>query len=185
MKFTFTGKNVVVSDQMKEQATKKIGRLSKLLPETADIVMTFSAVKQDNIVEVSIALGGRSVRAQTTGTNWTAAIDEVADILERQMIKYRKRYKDKMRRGGSIKDVPEVLYSDSDDIDLHADEPASIKIERIKTFALKPMDEEEAVMEMELLGHIFYVFRNAKSGLVNVVYKRKDGAYGLICPQDQ
>jgi len=185
MKFTFTGKNVVVSDQMKEQATKKIGRLAKLLPETADVTVTFSAVKQDNIVEVSIPLGGRSVRAQVTKTNWAAAIDDVADILERQMIKYRKRYKDKMRRGGSIKDVPEVLFSDFDDNDSQADEASSIKIERTKTFALKPMDEEEAVMEMELLGHIFYVFRNSKSSLVNVVYKRKDGAYGLICPQDQ
>jgi putative sigma-54 modulation protein len=188
MRFTFTGKNIVVSEAMKDRTTKKIGRLEKLLPSAADITVTFSVVKQDNTIEVTIPLGKRVLRAEVTKTDWFAAIDEVVDILERQMVKFKKRLKDKSRRDVAFKAEMTTFFEVDDSID---DEPASetesqassIKIERTKRFALKPMDEEEAVMEMELLGHVFFVFRNSKTGDVNVVYKRNDGTYGLISPE--
>lgn len=189
MRFTFIGKNIAVSDAMKERTTKKIGRLEKLVPAAADVTVTFSVVKQDNTVEVSIPLGKRMLRAEVTKSDWFAAIDEIIDILERQMLKFKKRLKDKSRRDVSFKaemasldDEAAVSGEAGADADGEPQHPP-IKIERTKRFALKPMDEEEAVMEMELLGHVFFVFRNAKSSDVNVVYKRKDGSYGLICPE--
>jgi len=198
MRFTFIGKNIAASDAMKERTTKKIERLAKLLPPTADVTVTFTVVKQDNTVEVSIPLGRRTLRAQVTKPDWFAAIDEIVDILERQMVKFKKRAKDKSRRDGSFKtDMAPFLDNGNrtdEEIAVQAEIEAEIeakleavsvadRIERVKTFALKPMDEEEAIMEMELLGHVFFVFRNSKNNDVNVVYKRKDGAYGLICPE--
>jgi len=198
MRFTFIGKNIAASDAMKERTTKKLERLAKLLPPSTDIYVSFSVVKQDNTIEVSIPLGRRTLRAQVTKPDWFAAIDEIVDLLERQLVKFKKRYKDKSRRDGSIKDEFEALLGadgmTKENLAIQAEIEAEIeagaessatglKIERVKTFALKPMDAEDAIMEMELLGHIFYMFRDSKSDEINVVYKRKDGSYGLICPE--
>jgi len=184
MRFIFIAKNVVASDQMKDRTTKKIGKLEKLLPATADVTVTFSVVKQDNTIEVSIPLGKRTLRAQVTKSDWLAAIDEVVDLLERQIVKFKNRLKDKSRRDTAFKAEMSSFFDTSEEPVIETEvQSTSIRIDRVKTFELKPMDEEEAIMEMELLGHIFFVFRNSKSGTVNVVYKRKDGSYGLICPE--
>ena len=108
-----------------------------------------------------------------------AAIDEVVDKLEKQMVKYRSRLRDKSRRDSSFVDELRAISMnlDSDDSE------DAIKIDRTKKFEIKPMDPEEAVMEMELISHNFFVFRNDSTDEINVVYKRKDGSYGLIDPE--
>lgn len=108
-----------------------------------------------------------------------AAIDEAVDILEGQMTKYKSRLKDKSKKDGSFVDELNAFLNADEDYD----EEESLNIVRTKRFTVKPMDAEEAVMEMELLGHSFFVFRNAATDEINVVYKRKDGAYGLIDPE--
>ena len=182
MKFTFTGKNLVVSQNMKDQAQKKIERLERLFPENAEVVVTFSVVKNDNKVEVSVPLSKRILRAEVTSADMLSAIDGAVDILDKQMIKYKRRLADKARRDNSFKEEFKAFnLSEQDPAPSDHDE---IKIERTKHFPLKPMDPEEAVMSMEMLGHTFYVFRNSRTEDINVVYKRKDGAYGLIDPND-
>jgi len=180
MKYTFTGKNIVVSEAMKERTMLKIGRISRLFPEDTMVNVTYSVTKQDNTLEVTIPLQRRILRAEITAEDMYTAIDESVDVLEKQMVKYKKRLVDKSRRSSAFKD--EVTFIVHDDDDNGADN-SEINIEKSKRFALKPMDAEEAVMEMEMLGHTFFVFRNGESDEVNVVYKRKNGSYGLIEPE--
>ena len=180
MKYTFTGKNIVVSENLKERTMQKIGRLERLFPEDAAVTVTFSVVKQDSTIEVTIPLQRRILRAEVTAVDLYSAIDESVDVLEKQMVKYKKRLKDKSRRDGAFKEEATLIIHEDEDFNTNGSE---IRIEKSKRFALKPMDAEEAVMEMEMLGHNFFVFRNGESDEVNVVYKRKNGSYGLIEPE--
>lgn len=186
MKFSFTGKNLVVSQDMKDKTEKKIGRLERLFPDDTEVFVTFSVVKAENKVEVSIPLNKRLLRAEVAANDMSAAVDGAVDVLEKQMVKYKKRLKDKSRRDSAFKDEFKMftLPGDGtieDEVDAKDD---TIKIERKKHFPLKPMDPEEAVMSMEMLGHNFYVFRNSGTDEINVVYKRNQGAYGIIDPND-
>ena len=108
-----------------------------------------------------------------------AGVDKVVDILEGQIVKYKKRLRSKMRKDVSFKEEYESVKVSEETID----ETPLYKIEKVKKFELRPMDSEEAVMQMELLGHDFFVFRNGETDIVNVVYKRKDGSFGLIEPE--
>ena len=178
MRFTFTGKNITLTDSLKERAEQKLGRLERLLPNNAEVMVAFSIIKQNNKVEVTVPLRNRTLRAEVTATDMNAAIDSVIDVLEKQMVKYKTRLRDKSRKDASFKEEFNYLPLQEEVADA-----SSHKIERTKRFALKPMDAEEAVMEMELLGHNFYMFRNGSTDEVNVVYKRNDGSYGLIEPE--
>ena len=185
MRFSFTGKNLVVSSDMKEKTEKKISRLERLFPENTEVFVTFSVVKQENKVEVSIPLNKRLLRAEVVSNDMYSAIDGAVDVLDKQMIKYKKRLKDKSRRDNSFKDEFKMLNFADDDHGAEEDvKDEGIVIERRKHFPLKPMDVEEAVMSMEMLGHNFYVFRHSGTNEINVVYKRKQGTYGLIDPND-
>ena len=180
MKYTFTGKNIVVSEALKARTTQKIGRIERLFPDNAVATVTFSVTKLDNTIEVTIPLQRRILRAEVTAEDMYTAIDQVVDVLERQMVKYKKRLKDKSRRSGAFQDEVTLFAQDDEE---YIGSGSEIDIEKSKRFALKPMDAEEAVMEMEMLGHNFFVFRNGESDEVNVVYKRKNGSYGLIEPE--
>ena len=183
MKFTFTGKNLVVSSDVKDTAEKKISRLSRLFPENTEVYVTFSVVKQDNKVEVSIPLAKRILRAEVVAQDMYTAIDRAVEVLDKQRIKYKTRLKDKSRRDNSFKTEFEMINLPEEETP-EEEKDAGINIERRKHFPLKPMDPEEAVMSMEMLGHNFFVFRHSATDEINVVYKRNSGAYGLIDPND-
>jgi len=183
-KFSFTGKNLVVSQDMKDYAEKKLGRLAKLFPENTEVFVTFSIAKQENKLEVSVPLGKRMLRAEITSIDMNSAIDGAVDVLDRQVTKYKQRLKDRSRRNSNFKSELEMFAAtEGNDADDDADN-TPIVIERMKHFPLKPMDPEEAIMEMEMLGHTFFVFRHSRSFEINVVYKRRGGTYGLIDPND-
>jgi len=181
MRFVFTGKNMTVTEGVKERAMRKLGRLEKLLPDNAEVHVTFSMNKHLTKMEVSVPLHKRILRAEVSDNDISNCLDSSVDILEKQVVKYKTRLRDRRRR--SVATNEELLYIEAPDIpqaDTQSQEPV---IHRTKRFALKPMDTTEAVMEMELLNHDFYVFRNSWTEEVNVVYKRNDGEYGLIEPQ--
>ncbi|MCL2170092.1 MAG: ribosome-associated translation inhibitor RaiA [Defluviitaleaceae bacterium] len=180
MRFNFTGKNLAVPQDVKDHAEKKMGRLSRLFPDDVEVSITFTAIKQDNKVEVTIPTGKRLLRAEVVSNDMFSAIDGVVDVLDKQRTKYKSQLKDRVRRNAAFKDeLTQVFYDEAHD-DAY-DDAEEIVIERMKQFPLKPMTPEEAVMEMDLSGHTFYVFRNTEFE-VNVVYKRRGGTYGLICP---
>lgn len=179
MRYVFTGKNMNVEEGLKERVSRKLGRLEKLLPANADVHVMFSLNKHLTTMEVSVQIHKRILRAEVTDADVSNCLDAAVDILDRQVVKYKNRLRDRRRR--NVATSEEVLYIDAEP---EADAtPQEINFIRTKRFAFKPMDAQEAVMEMELLNHSFYVFRNAHSDEVNVVYKRHDGEYGLIEPQ--
>ena len=177
MRFSFTGKNVSLSDTLKDRTMQKIGKLEKKLPKNAEANVIYSTIRQENKIEVTIPLKKHILRAEVTGNDMYTCLDSVVDVLDKQLVKYMTRLRDKHRRDSSYSDEFDVLPPGE------TEEEETFKIVKTKRFALKPMDAEEAVMEMELSGHSFYVFKNSATDEVNVVYKRNDGAYGLIEPE--
>jgi len=178
MKYNFTGKNISIYDDVKEKAENKIDRIQRLVPENTEVSVAISKNRHLYKVEVSMPLNKRLLRAEVTDTDVIACLDSVVDVLEKQIIKYKSRIRERSRR--NVATIEEVSYLNEQP------EPAEapdFKIHRTKRFAVKPMDAQEAVMELELLGHSFFVFRSASTDEVNVVYKRNDGEYGLIEPQ--
>jgi len=178
LKFSFTGKNIAVTDALKDRTTQKLGRLEKLLPFDADVNVKFSVNRQDNRIEVTIPLKRRMLRAEVTANDMFGALDGAVDMLEKQMIKYKSQIRSRSRRDAAFTEEYEAAGAISENI-----EDIPIVIDRTKHFPLKPMDAEEAAMEMDMLGHSFYVFRNGRTDIVNVVYKRHDGTFGLIEPE--
>jgi len=180
MRFVFTGKNMNVTEDIKERTTKKLGRLEKFLPDNAEAFVSFSENKHLTTVEVSIPMHKRMLRAEIVGEDVLGCLDQALDVLERQVVKYKSRLRDRRRRSVATNEELDFLDVAPDTIEGVTPE---IVITRTKRFALKPMDAQEAVMEMELLNHNFYVFRNSWTDEINVIYKRNDGEYGLIEPQ--
>jgi len=177
MKFSFVGKGINVSENMKDRLISKMGRLERILPEKADIHTTFGQVKNNFTVEVVVPLQKRTLRAAVLADDVFSAIDEIVDKIDVQMVKYKDRLKKKSRKDHSFLHEYEETFKEDD-----ASEEARF-IKKSKKFAMKPMDPEEAVMEMDLLGHDFYMFRNSTTDEINVVYSRKEGGYGLIEPE--
>ena len=180
MRYNIIGKNIDVWDKTKEMVGKKMDRIAKLFPENTEATITLSLEKQVATVEVTIPMNKRYARAEVQDADMTAAMDKTVDILEGQVVRYKKRMRTKIRNGADAyaAEYAAILVPE-EDLD---DEPL-VKIEKVKRFDVKPMDAEEAVMEMELVGHTFFVFRNGETDEVNVVYKRKNGTYGLIEPE--
>jgi putative sigma-54 modulation protein len=178
MNYVFTGKNMQVSDSLKEKSQKKLRRVEKFLPEGSEVHITFTANKNNTKAEVSIPLHKRILRAEATAPDAHTCLDPISDILEKQIVKYKNRIRERARRNVSTHEETQFA------VEAAEPEAAELIIHKTKRFALKPMDATEAVMEMDLLGHGFFVFRNDKTDEINVVYKRNDGEYGLIEPID-
>lgn len=175
MKLNISGKNIDVTPALKRHVEKKIGKLSRHFDDNVEAQVTLSVEKDRHIAEVTIPLkSGMIARGETETPDMYSSIDQVVDKLEKQIDKYKTKLINKKKRN-NFKMTGHVMKPKEE-----RDEP---KIVKVKRFAIKPMDEEEAVMQMDLLGHDFFVFTNAKTNEVNVVYKRKDGNYGLIEPE--
>ncbi len=173
MKFVIIGKNTTVTPGLKASVEDKIGKLSKYFDEDTTAHVTLSVVRDEQKVEVTIPVKGTIIRSEQSSTDMYVSIDLVEEIIERQLKKYRNKIIDRHQAGGDI-----ANYAPEEDV-----EEEGIKIVRSKKFEIKPMYPEDACMQMDLLGHGFYVFVNAETDQVNVVYKRKGDTYGLIEPE--
>ena len=174
MRYIIKGRNVEVTEGLKSAVTDKIGKLEKYFSEETEAYVTLSVEKERHKVEVTIPMKGNTLRAEETNSDMYVSIDLVQETLERQLKKYKNKIVD--RKHSSEVFAPEFIEKDYDEDD-------SIKIEKSKRFAVKPMDPEEACLQMELLGHSFYVFRNSETDEIKVVYKRKGNTYGIIEPE--
>lgn len=171
MNITVRGKNIELTNALKEYVEKRIGKLNKYLDDIDEATVTLTVEKGSHKVEVTIPVNGIILRGEEATGDMYSSIDLVFEKLEKQVDKYKAKFSKKQRNGGkamATETVPDI-------------EPP--KIMRTKRFAFKPMPVDEAVMQMNLLGHSFFVFSNAETEEVNVVYKRKDGNYGLIEPE--
>jgi len=175
MKFIISGKNIEVTEALKERVELKIGKLNKLFNVGTEVHVTLSVEKNRQIVEVTIMYKGFIFRAEQVNEDMYASIDKVVDVLEKQIVKNKKRLEKRFKDESLKFDYLIETYGESID-----EEHNVIKN---KKFALKPMTEEEAILQMNLLGHEFYMFRNSENEDINVIYKRKHGGYGLIQPE--
>ena len=159
---------------MKAAVTDKLGKLEKYFTPDTEIIVTLSVEKERQKIEVTIPVKGNMIRSEQVSNDMYVSIDLVEEVIERQLKKYKKKLIDKKQSAVSFnKEFIEKDY-DTDD---------HIEIIRRKSFGMKPMYPEDACVQMELLGHNFFVFRNAESDEVCVVYKRKGNTYGLIEPE--
>lgn len=175
MRFIITGRNLEVTEGLRSAVENKLGKLEKYFDKDVDINVTLSVEKERQKIEVTIPVKGSIIRSEQTSSDMYVSIDLVEEVIERQL----KKYKNKIIQ--SKQAVASAFTQDYLDND-YEEEP-EVKIVRSKRFGIKPMDPEEACVQMELLGHNFYVFSNAETGEVNVVYKRKGNTYGLIEPE--
>lgn len=175
MKFTIYGKNMHVSDGLKDALKKKFEKFDRYFDKETEVYATFSKEKNTQMLEVTIPMGKTILRAEERTDDMAGSIEAVVDKLEGQLRKHKTKLQ-KRYANEPLKFNFDALESDEDD---EANLP---KVVRTKKFAVKPMSVEEATMQMELLGHDFFVFLNAETEDVNVVYMRKDGNFGLIEP---
>lgn len=174
MKFTILGRNIEVTEGLRTAVEDKIGKLEKYFSPETTAMVTLSVERERQKIEVTIPVKGSIIRAEQSSSDMYVSIDLVEEVIERQLKKYKNKLTDKKHtREGFSSEFLEKEYEEDD----------TIKIERTKRFAIKPMDPEEACVQMELLGHNFFVFFNSETEEVNVVYKRKGNTYGLIEPE--
>ena len=175
MKYIIMGKNIEVTPGLKTAVEDKIGKLEKYFTPETEVHVTLSVEKDRQKIEVTIPVKGNIIRSEQVSNDMYVSIDLVEEIIERQLKKYKNKLVDKQQAGSFFKhEFIEKDYMDEEDV----------KIIRTKKFDIKPMYPEDACVQMELLGHNFFVFCNAETDEVNVVYKRKGGTYGLIEPEN-
>lgn len=175
MKYIIIGKNIDVTPGLRTAVEDKIGKLEKYFTPETEVHVTLSVEKDRQKIEVTIPVKGNIIRSEQVSNDMYVSIDLVEEIIERQLKKYKNKLVDKQQASSYFKqEYIDKEFTDEDDV----------KIIRTKKFDIKPMYPEDACVQMELLGHNFFVFCNAETDQVNVVYKRKAGTYGLIEPED-
>jgi len=179
MRLQVKGKNVEVSEAIRSYAEEKLARLARQLADPTRVELELAVEKNpsiadNHVAEATIWTKGPVLRAREASTDMRASIDLLADKLERQVTRYRQKRRRRNHRGNGKMVEPSVPATFDDQ-----HQPLIVKT---KQFAIKPMTPEEAVLELELVGHDFFVFRNGETVQINVVYRRRDGGYGLIEP---
>ena len=175
MKFIISGKNIDITDGLRSAVQDKIGKLEKYFTPETEVHVTLSVEKDRQKIEVTIPVKGSVIRSEQVSNDMYVSIDLVEEIIERQLKKYRTKLVSKKMNAAESFRTEFVEAADQDD--------EEVRIVRTKRFGMKPMYPEDACVQMELTGHDFFVFRNAETDEVNVVYKRKGNTYGLIEPE--
>ena len=175
MRYIISGKNIDVTEGLRTAITDKLGKLERYFTPDTEVIVTMSVEKERQKIEVTIPVKGNIIRSEQVSNDMYVSIDLVEEVIERQLRKYKEKIVAKQQDGGNFK--KEFLEKESEPLD-------EVRIIRTKRFDMKPMYPEDACIQMELLGHNFFVFCNAENEEVNVVYKRKGNTYGLIEPEE-
>ena len=176
MRFTISGKNIEITEGLRNAITDKLGKLEKYFTPDTEVIVTMSVEKERQKIEVTIPVKGNIIRSEQVSNDMYVSIDLVEEVIERQLKKYRTKLVTRQQNASSV--------FKQEFLDSVPEEDEEITITRSKKFSMKPMYAEDACVQMELLGHDFFVFINAETEEVNVVYKRKGNhTYGLIEPE--
>ena len=174
MRYTIVGRNIEVTPGLKKAVEEKIGKLDRYFTPDTEVNVTMSVQRERQSIEVTIPIKGTIIRAEESSSDMYVSIDLVEEVIERQLRKYKTKIINRQQGAGNFQ---KAFMEDE------FQEDEEVKIIRTKRFGMKPMYPEDACVQMELLGHNFFVFRNAETDEVNVVYKRKGNTYGLIEPE--
>lgn len=175
MKFTIIGRKLNVTDKVKDYVEKKLGKLDKFFKDESEARVVLGTIKDNEYIEASIYAGGMIYRAEASDREILAAIDKIVDLIERQIRKNKTRLAKKIKKDATLDSM--LINGGSY---TEGEETKEFEIVKTKRFTVKPMSSEEAVLQMNLLGHSFFVFKNVDTNEMNVVYKRKDGKYAII-----
>lgn len=177
MKLTITGKNMAITEAMREHIEKRLARLQKYFWDDVEVQVRLAQEKgAQNIVEITIFIGSTILRAEETSNDMYVSADKAIDKVVSQLRKHHKKFADRLRPA----DVPAVEEAAAEP---EAEEEAPTLV-RVKRFAVKPMSAEDAIEQMELLGHSFFIFIDDQTNVTSVVYRRNDGNYGLLVPEN-
>ncbi len=176
MKFTFTGKKVNLSNRVQSYAEKKVGKLERYFKTEPEASLVFSVEKDRNKVELTIRSGSMVLRVAESTSDLFASIDAAVTSMERQLRKHKTRLEKRLRQDAFERTVAEDEVSTF----VPEEEEERFEVVRTKKFPIKPMTVDEAILQMDLLDHTFYAFKNEDSGAFAVVYRRNNGGYGLI-----
>lgn len=174
MRITITGRNIELTEGLKAAVEEKLSKLEKFFAPDTNVFVTLSVEKERQKIEVTIPVKGNIIRSEQVSNDMYVSIDLVEEIIERQLRRYKTKLIAQQQAAASFQ--PDYLEGEEE-------EEEEVKIVRTKKFDIKPMYPEDACVQMELLGHSFYVFCNAETDQVNVVYRRKGNTYGLIEPE--
>ena len=177
MQYIITGRNIDITEGLRNAVLEKIGKLERYFTPATEVHVTLSVEKDRQKIEVTIPVKGSIIRSEQVSSDMYVSIDLVEEVIERQLRKYKNKLVAKHQESGVFQ--PEFFEKEE------APEENEIKIVRTKKFGIKPMFPEDACVQMELTGHDFFVFCNAETDEVNVVYRRKNGTFGLIEPEFQ
>ena len=180
MKYNIIGRKVNLKDNFKERVYKKLGKFEKIYSENAEATVTVTLERNRQTVEVTIRDEGMMYRAESTALEMNDALDAVVDILGGQIRKNKAKLSKKMKAESFEQYFAEEEAEDGEDVMVEED----YAVVRTKSFSVKPLSVEEAILQMNLIGHEFFMFRNSTTNEINVVYKRKGGTYGLLEPKD-
>jgi len=175
MKFIISGKNIEVTEGLRTAVMDKLGKLERYFTPDTEIIVTMSVEKERQKIEVTIPVKGNVIRSEQVSSDMYVSLDLVEEVIERQLRKYKTKLIARHQEGTNFRRE----FIEKED----TTEPEEVQIVRTKHFGVKPMYPEDACVQMELLGHNFFVFCNAETEEVNVVYKRKGNTYGLIEPE--
>ncbi len=175
MKFKIIGRKYDLTDKIKDYVEKKLGKLDKFFKDESEARVVIGTIKDNDYIEATIYAGGMIYRAETSDKEILAAIDKIVDVIERQIRKNKTRLEKKIKRDATLDNM--LL---SGNAYTEGEETKEFEIVKTKRFTVKPMSSEEAVLQMNLLGHNFFVFKNQETDEMNIVYKRKDGKYAII-----
>ena len=175
MKFTIIARKFDLTDKVKDYVEKKLGKLDKFFKDESEARVVFGTIKDNDYIEATIYASGMIYRAEEADKDILAAIDNIVDVIERQIRKNKTRLAKRIKKDAALNDklISGEEYTGGEETD-------KFDIVTVKRFQVKPMSAEEAVLQMNLLGHTFFVFKNITTNEMNVVYKRKDGHYALI-----
>lgn len=179
MKITYVARKVNLRDNFKDRVEQKLNKFTKIFSDNAEATVVVTLEKNRQTVEITIRDNSMVFRAESTMAEMNDALDKVVDLISGQLRKHKTRLSKRIRTG-SIDDL--ILAPAEEDVTMEDEE--ALDIVRRKQIPLKPVSVEEAILQMEMVGHQFYMFLNADTNLINVVYIRKDGSYGLLEPAD-
>lgn len=175
MKFNIIGRRYDVTDKIKDYVEKKLGKLDKFFKDESEARVVIGTIKDNDYIEATIYAGGMMYRAEASDREILAAIDKIVDVIERQIRKNKTRLEKKIKRDSMADNmlISGAAYTEGE-------ETKEFEVVKTKRFTVKPMSIEEAILQMNLLGHNFFIFKNHETDEMNIVYKRRDGKYAII-----
>lgn len=181
MKYTYTSRNMTLSQHLKDITEKKLERLSKFFTPDTEVFVTFKGEKRSQTVEVTIPTKGASIRCEASADEAYTAIDLAMDKLERQIVKYRKKLIDRAKQDRAYRQD----FFNAEIVEENEVETDEVIISRVKQVEVSPMDAQEACLQMELSGHDFFAYKDGRTGQICIAYKRnQEGTYGVLEIED-